>query len=268
MWTRKLNLKSKNRYSRLQPFYHKTHLLLRPFGLFERLEDRLLLTAEIEPNNALANATAFVRLNDTLTGRINDLNDVDYWAISLSVGETLRFRFGDNDFDSSPAFGPSMEILNAAGAIKASSLDSHSFAFTVAATGTYVLRLTASNVFGYFTDAYSIAATVDAFSGTAETESNNNSATANALPGESNFRGSLATSSDVDRAAISAGSMCPSATATRTARSMAAATPASFEGKRLQSASTAGWRRELAFIGFTLTNGRTPVWRGVQEELA
>jgi hypothetical protein len=165
---------------------------------FEQLEDRWLLTAEFEPNNALASATAFGIPSDTLTGRIDNVNDIDYFSRSLSSGDTLRFRFSDNDDDGSPAFGPSMEIVNSTGEVKAASLDTHTFAYTVQTAGTYALRLTASNAFGNFTDAYSISATVDAFSGTVESESNNSVATANTLSGETNFRGSLAGTGDVD----------------------------------------------------------------------
>ena len=166
--------------------------------VFEQMEFRLLLTAEIEPNNTLASANSFGSPSDTLTGRIANINDVDYFSRALLSGDTLRFRYTGNDTDGTPAFLPTMEILDSAGEVKTDSLDAHTFSFTAAKAGTYSLRLTSQSIFGNVTGDYAIEANVDAFSGVTEIESNNTQLTANVLPGETNFRGSLATVGDID----------------------------------------------------------------------
>ncbi len=160
------------------------------------LEPRLLLTAEVEPNNTLATATIFAGPSDTLTGRNDILNDIDHFRTSLASGDTLRF--------SSPNFFPTIEILNAAGEVKASTFDGHHFSYAATTAGTYTLRLTAHSTFGSIADNYSIVADIDSYSGTTETEGNNTQATATDLPGETNFRGSLGSAGDVDFFSFSA----------------------------------------------------------------
>ena len=163
----------------------------------ESLEDRRLLAAEIEPNNTLATATDFFGAANTLTGWIDNVNDVDYFTTLLSSGDTLRLRYSINDWEA-PAFLPSMEILDATGVVKARSPDGHAFSFTATADGTYALRLIASNSFGIYTGEYSIAANVDGFIGLTETEPNDTSNAANVTNFDAHFRGMLAFPADVD----------------------------------------------------------------------
>ncbi|HND54503.1 MAG TPA: hypothetical protein PLV92_18960, partial [Pirellulaceae bacterium] len=172
--------------------------LRRRIGGLEWLEPRLALTAETEPNNTLGTANGFTGSSGTLTGRIDNQVDVDYFSTALEAGQTLSLRYTENDSDGTPAFLPTMEILSPGGEVKAASMDAHSFSYTPGIAGTYGVRLTSQSTYGNITGDYDITYTLTAFTGVTESESNNTQGTANSLSTQANFRGSLASSSDAD----------------------------------------------------------------------
>jgi hypothetical protein len=163
---------------------------------FEQLEDRVVLTAEVEPNGTIAAATASAVANDTLTGAIAIANDVDYFSLSLTQGSSLRVVLGTDP--GQLHYAPRAEIVDAAGNVKAVSADGRDLKFLAQAAATYYVRVSSSQAFGMFTGAYSFPTTITTYSGVTEAEANNTPATANPLSSSSNFRGVLATATDID----------------------------------------------------------------------
>ncbi len=158
----------------------------------------MLLAAEIEPNYSPEMGTAFSSLDDTLTGSIRDLHDVDHFRVELSSGDTLTLAYAASGIPGSPGFRPTIEILGEDGGVRGRSLSGASFSFTATASGNYFLRLTADSPFGTVTGAYEIATSIVPFEGVSESESNDTPATANPLPGETQIRGLIAGTDDVD----------------------------------------------------------------------
>ena len=160
-------------------------------GSSQVLETRLLLTAEVEPNDLMASAMNFATANDTLTGEISNVSDVDFFKATLNAGDTFRVA---HDVE----LGPTLEVLNAAGETVAVTRVADELSLTIPTSGTYFVRLTAENSFVDFVGSYSVSTKSTTFAGITETEGNDTTATADALAGETHFLGSLSSSSDAD----------------------------------------------------------------------
>ena len=162
----------------------------------ETLERRLLLTAEAEPNNSAAAATAFVP-NDSIEGAVSAVNDIDYFKISLTQGSRLRLHEVNYSYNYVLQGLPlSIEVLDSAGSVLAASSDGDDLQMTANQTGVYLVRITSRSAFGDIADSYTIKTSVVSFAGVSEAESNNTRASANALNLNQAFRGQLS-SSDV-----------------------------------------------------------------------
>jgi hypothetical protein len=163
----------------------------------EALERRLMLAAEVEPNDSLGTATAFTN-TAVLTGSLSSLRDIDHFKTNLTLGQRLTVVHEAAGIQGTPALAPTMQWFDPSGEMIASSMDARSLSLIAASTGEYTLRLTPFNVFGNADLAYTINATVDPFTGDPEVEPNDTPSTATALDREPNFSGSLARAADID----------------------------------------------------------------------
>src|SRR5262245_8434445 len=161
------------------------------------LEERVVPTAEVEPNGTLATATAFAASSDTLNGSIGSVADVDFFRVNLAHGDTLTVRFNSRD-DNDLGIAPAAEVLNPQGQLVGSSLDGHITTIVAPAAGTYYLRLFTGQLFGNFTGNYSIDTAVAAYAGVTESEPNDTPGTAETVGTFANFRGTLASAGDID----------------------------------------------------------------------
>jgi hypothetical protein len=86
--------------------------------------DSLVEAAEVEPNNAAAQATP-VALESVVSARANAATDVDYFRIPVKAGQTLVVRSEAARLDS--PMQPLLQLFNAAGRRVATSVFSGSF---------------------------------------------------------------------------------------------------------------------------------------------
>ena len=174
--------------------------------LFESLEDRRLLTSEIEPNYSPGTATLISAAVDALQGEIADPADVDYFKVALAYGDRLIIKKGISGTPDSPGyFVPAIEILSPSGQTIAHSQDGRGISALVPATGEYYLKLTSQHVAGTFAGSYDISIDSSSFTGVSESESNDMFSTADVLIAGQNLRGSLS-GADADFFTFSVGS--------------------------------------------------------------
>jgi hypothetical protein len=160
------------------------------------LEERVVPTAESEPNDTAAQADSFNTPNDTLTGAIGSGSDIDFFRTNLAHGDVFTVNLNGDPGDLRIA--PAAEIHDPDGRVIAASLDGRPMTVVAAEAGTYRLRLFAGQVFGNFVADYSVRTSVTTFGGTSESEPNDSAATATAAGTFATFRGSLASGSDAD----------------------------------------------------------------------
>jgi autotransporter-associated beta strand protein len=176
---------------------------------FEALESRLLLTTEIEPNDALGTATSFAASSDTLDGTISTASDLDFFKANYNQGQTLTVRPGGVNIPNGNGandpgalhYAPAVRVLDSASNVLAISTDGHPISVVIPADGTYYVRVSSDSAYGRFAEAYRNIVSVSEFSGTTESEPNGTTATATAFTltnNVANFRGSLSTASDKD----------------------------------------------------------------------
>ncbi len=163
---------------------------------FERLERRLLLTAETEPNDSLTTANA-IAVVDTVSGQLSTLSDVDFFKINLAAGS--RFRVGEINYYDAEGYilPPAIEILDDSASVLAASNDGSDFEITANQTTMVYVRVTSASAFGPTANKYAFKTTVSAYSGVVEAEPNNTRATANSISGGT-FRGSLSATDAAD----------------------------------------------------------------------
>ncbi len=174
---------------------------------FEYLEVRRLLTAEIEPNNAPAQATLFSRGEQTLEGTIASTADVDWYKVALEAGDRLFIGPYKDDFSGSASQMPRYVIQDSSNRVWAQSDVGRVDGFTAVKPATYYVGLFHDNVIQDFLGSYSIVAWTIAFDGTTEVEPNGSLPTATSLGTKESFSGQIATANDVDvfRVALQAG---------------------------------------------------------------
>lgn len=167
--------------------------------IMECLEDRLALTAEVEPNNTQATATSFVAPMDLLTGSLSPAADVDVFRVSLGQGDSLRvvpFWIDPADPTGGPNpgqlhFAPAVEILNPGFGIRSQSLDGRELNYVAPRAGDYFVRFSAGSSFGDFQGNYGATTQVASFSGVTESEPNETPATSDPVTNLTAFRGVL-----------------------------------------------------------------------------
>ena len=164
---------------------------------FEQLENRRLLTAEIEPNNTPATGTP-LPANETLEGVLTP-NDNDYFVATLSAGEQLEIRtFNQNAPLFEPTLPPRIDVFDPNGDFVNVTTDGRNISFVAGLDGDYPILLSSENAFGSFFGDYAMQSVVRATTTTAEAEPNGTNAEANlATPGRS-FTGTLADANDLD----------------------------------------------------------------------
>lgn len=169
----------------------------------ERLEQRLALAAEIEPNENLAQATTFGTNDEILTGRLSNLGDRDYFAVVLGQGDRLRATYDTvGTFD--PEIIGGLELLDDAGRVLSSKVADTGADMLAPKAGTYYVRTSPRNDYGEFTGVYAIGTLVDTYTGNAELEPNDTTGTASSTLSGANFRGSISSTSDLDYFAVAA----------------------------------------------------------------
>jgi hypothetical protein len=158
---------------------------------FERLEPRLPLVAEIEPNDALATATPFAA-NDALEGRFAVLQDVDHFRTSLNQGDRLKFNYINSGEYHKPLYlPPSVEVLDSSGRSVASSQFGLDFDFWAPSSNVYYVRITSAGAYGSEASPYSILTVVSNFTGITEVNPNESLATATPLTANRMLSGEL-----------------------------------------------------------------------------
>ncbi len=164
----------------------------------EALEDRRLLTVEVEPNETPAQAT-FLPDNQVIEGQVLQAQDIDFFRVNLEHGDLFSINPANiNDALFSPTLPPPIEIFDAAENLIAQSLDGRNVEFTVQQPGDYFIKMDSTNAYGTFTESYAMQTRVQSFSGTTEQEPNGTSGQANPLLSGATFRGVLG-ASDVDQ---------------------------------------------------------------------
>jgi hypothetical protein len=163
--------------------------------LVEQLERRLLLTAEIEPNDSAAAATPFPAVNGSLTGAISTAADVDYFQTTLAHGQSLRIRIGGSE---DLRIGPGAQFIDTSGNVLAASSDGRVMTVIAPFAGTFLICLSSPQVFGPFTGSYEINLLAPTYLGATEVEPNDGPSTATAVGARSAFRGALSSGADVD----------------------------------------------------------------------
>jgi autotransporter-associated beta strand protein len=182
------------------------------FGV-ELLENRLLLTVEIESNDSQGSANLFVSPTDRLDGVISSVSDVDFWQTALTQGQTLEVRpgaldvwqFDPNDPNAVPAnaqgqlhYAPATRIVDPAGNTLGLSNDGRVLRAVVPVSGTYYVRVSSDSAYGPFVGGYRMPVRVWDFVGASEAEPNDSSATATSVTPTNNFRGTLSSGTEPD----------------------------------------------------------------------
>ena len=166
----------------------------------QSLEQRLLLTVEVEPNNLLADATPFTTDNDTLEGTVSDVNDFDFFVASFNRGDTLEIEtpnINNTTFTNAPI--PAVAILDADGEVKSESLDERRLRFTIPYTGDFYVRIDSSTLVGPKTGDYAMQTTVSTLGdSTSEVEPNDDTASATDTEGRAHISGDLSSGNAQD----------------------------------------------------------------------
>lgn len=167
--------------------------------MVEPLEARVLLTAEVEPNNTAATATLFNTNNDTLAGTLSNANDVDYFAADFVRGQAFQITTENLDNTTfTNASLPSVSILDAAGRVKAVSQDGRTLRFTAPYAGRFFVRYESQTQVAEFVGAYNMQTAVTALTGTTEVEPNNDLATATDFGNDTYLFGEITSTTDKD----------------------------------------------------------------------
>src|SRR3990172_5588663 len=111
----------------------------------EILEPRLLLTAEVEPNDTFGTGTTFSLGSDTLTGSMSS-GDVDFFTASFTHGDVLVVSPGTDP--GQLHFAPAVEVVDSVGNVFGRSLDGRQVRVNVPSDATLAVRIFASNAFG------------------------------------------------------------------------------------------------------------------------
>ena len=165
----------------------------------EALEDRLLLTMEVEPNDTIGNATLFTTANDTLEGEIADADDVDYFVANFVRGQTFQIvttNLNNSTFTNAPI--PGVTIVDANGEVKAESRDARTLRFTIPYTGQFFVRFDSQTNVGVTVGEYAMQTSVVLLTGTSESEPNDVPADATDVDGARYILGEIADTDDVD----------------------------------------------------------------------
>jgi hypothetical protein len=181
------------RFGRSSRANRRRHRLLQA----ERLELRLPLVAEIEPNNSLATATLIGTATSYHTGSLPSIGDVDYFQIPLTQGQIFDANYGQ-PFTFDPELIGGVEILDSAGRVLSKKILNNSARIYAPRDGTYYMRTTPANEYGAFSGNYTLETWTQSFIGTAETESNDTFATATSMGTRTRFRGDLTSTGDLD----------------------------------------------------------------------
>ena len=166
----------------------------------EQLEPRLAMTAEVEPNNSLAQATPFVAgsySSNPLSGRISSEYDVDYFKTTLSQGQLFFGSYYKPDTFATELIG-GLELLDEQGRLLSTMTGGAEAMTVIPKDGTYYVRTSARSDYGDFTSNYNLVAWINSYWGDTEAEPNNTSATATEAPMQRFMRGTLSSASDVD----------------------------------------------------------------------
>ncbi|NND96024.1 MAG: hypothetical protein HKN47_01695 [Pirellulaceae bacterium] len=197
-------LRSRRRETRRSGGYRSHSRRRRFVSCLEQLEARRLLAAEVEPNDDLATATA-VAAGDTLEGTLSSASDVDYFVTTLASGERFIVdTFNVNAPLFSPTLPPAIEVFDGIGNLIDVTTDGRDIAFVAPSAGSYAIRIAGQNAFGLFAGEYAMATTQSAAPGDAESEPNNDNATANTAPLGRPFTGSILDNRDIDRFELTA----------------------------------------------------------------
>jgi Ca2+-binding RTX toxin-like protein len=166
----------------------------------ELLEDRVLLTSELEPNNVPADATRFTTDNDTLEGNVSSAGDVDFFVANFNRGDTFEIRtpnINNTTFANAPV--PAVTILDSSGEVKAVSRDQRRLRFTVPYTGEFFVRFDNDTVVGPIADEYAMETFVTPVGdSTVEVEPNDDTASATDTEGRAHVSGDLSSSNAQD----------------------------------------------------------------------
>lgn len=193
----------KSNYDRRRASAYRSAKRTSLLGKFERLEDRRMLTVEIEPNNTLATATVFPA-GQTLEGRVAAVSDIDYFKVTLAQGAQLSIAT-DNVLDAlfTPTLPPPIDLLDSSGAVLATSADGRSVRFVAPRAGDYFARMVSSSALGTFTANYAMRSVVTNFNGVTEAEPNNTLAQATTATLGATLRGDLASGDAADLFSVS-----------------------------------------------------------------
>ena len=88
-------------------------------AVYEVLEPRCLLAAEVEPNNTAitANAVSISSTPNVSTGAIGSFDDVDFFSFTLSARSGVFFDIDSRDTGLSATLDTSLTVYDAAGSI-------------------------------------------------------------------------------------------------------------------------------------------------------
>jgi len=169
-----------------------------------RLDDdtQIAPVIEVEPNDTFGQSNAFITASDTLSGSLATSSDIDVYSATFAQGETVTLQSGTDP--GQLHYSPTVELLDGASNVLARAADGSRIISTIPAAGTYYVRVIAQSQMAVYTGSYAVTVATAAYSGATETESNDSLATANALGSTSiSFRGTLASSGDVDHFSFS-----------------------------------------------------------------
>jgi len=165
----------------------------------ERLEHRRVLTAEVEPNDAMATATLLLAKDD-VSGLLATESDRDFFKVDLQQGD----KFTLLDINISPnydviALPQGFDFLDSTGSQLLGEYDGIRFSYTANQTSSYFVRVHPRSMFGTVVGSYTFKTEVNAFSGRTELEPNEAIASATPVTGGQVFRGAFSNfdSSDV-----------------------------------------------------------------------
>ena len=168
---------------------------------------------EVEPNNTSGIANPIVP-GEAMSGQVASISDEDWFGFSATSTMTVRVTFDSPENNSSSSVGyHTIQFRDSSGGVLASVDTGNDTVFdaTVPGAGTYFVVVRDGPYEFQSTNQYSVTITTQGVLTSAESEPNNNSASANALaPGQTKL-GQIAPETDQDWFAFNVGG---SATAT------------------------------------------------------